>query len=397
MIINNRMNQTMKKTIGSLLTLTMMLGLTSCSTNDNPVQFLTPADVAGTWWNTFNESNILPASLTGSEDIVYSKVGQTLVLNADGSGYAASFYFNGDDTEPVFTIGGKEAAPLKFTLEQDGKGSMTFEGGTPYDDANKAWQLNYTHGQVVMNNGSETLQFNKAESNRIAYITYWLAPKFNDCGFADIADVFDELKDDETVVFLLRHGERGEDFSPAGLLTENGKLQAQLVGRKIRNGEQAFYAHSDYGRTKQSCENVAIGRGDEFIHEEWDILNGEYFMRDTASLYANNLYSWAAASEWAYEGKYVEEGYYNFELRCEEWFQSLLALLPKMKRINVLVSHDFTVSALTIFASNREIDLHYWINRKWIHYLTGIAIIIDKEGRMMCKPVRGLDTGYQIK
>lgn len=375
----------------------MMMGLTSCSTNDIPVHFLTPADVAGTWWISYNESNTLPASLTGTVDIDYIKVGQTLVLNADGTGYAASFYFDGDDTEPVFTIGSKDAAPLIFTMGQDGKGTLTFEGDIPYDEANKAWQINYTHSQMVMKNGSKTFQFDKAESSKKAYITYWLAPKFNDCGFEDIADVFDELKDDETVVFLLRHGERGEDFSPAGLLTENGKLQAQLVGRKIRNGEQAFYAHSDYSRTKQSCENVAIGRGDEFIHEEWDILNGEYFMRDTAMLIANGLYSWAALSEWAYEGKYEEEGYYNLEQRCGEWFESLQAQLPKMKRINVLISHDFTVSALTIYASNREIDLRYWVNCKWIHYLTGIAIIFDSEGKMRCKPVRGLDTGYQIK
>lgn len=387
----------MNKTIRLMLVLTMLLVLTSCSTSDIPVHFLTPADVAGTWWISYNESETLPANFTGTEDIAYTKVGQALVLNADGTGYAAIFYFNGDDSEPVFTYGGKDVAPLNFTIEQDGKGSLTFHGGTLYDDSGKTWELNYTHGQIACKNGSMTLQFNKAESNNIAYITYWLAPKFTDCGFADIADVFEELKDDETVVFLLRHGERGEDFSPAGLLTENGKLQAQLVGRKIRNGEQAFYAHSDYDRTKQSCENVAVGRGDEFIHEEWDILNGEYFMRDTALIKANDLYSWAAASQWAYEGKYEEGGYYNLEQRCEEWFISLKAQLPKMKRINVLVSHDFTVAVLTIFASNREIDLHYWINCKWIHYLTGIAIIFDKEGKMLCKPVRGLDTGYQIK
>ena len=68
-----------------------------------------------------------------------------------------------------------------------------------------------------------------------------------------------------------------------------------------------------------------------------------------------------------------------------------------MKRINVLVSHDYTVSALTIYVSQRQIDLHYWINCKWIHYLAGIAIIIDTEGKMRFRTVRGLDTGYQIK
>ena len=91
-------------------------------------------------------------------------------------------------------------------------------------------------------------------------------PTYTDIGFNDIADVFAEVKDNETIVFLLRHGERGRDYSKAGLLTENGKAQARMVGEKIKNGEQAFYAHSDYDRTKQTCENIAIGRGDEFIH-----------------------------------------------------------------------------------------------------------------------------------
>lgn len=46
---------------------------------------------------------------------------------------------------------------------------------------------------------------------------------YTDIGFNDIADVFAEVKANETVVFLLRHGERGRDYSKAGLLTENGK------------------------------------------------------------------------------------------------------------------------------------------------------------------------------
>lgn len=370
---------------------------TACGTDDNPIYALTPADIAGTWWSSYNESETLPASFTGTEDIPYTKVGRTLVLNADGTGYSATFYFNGEDTEPVYTYGGKDKAPLTFSIAIDGKGYLTFQGDTQHADNYKTWELSYKASQIVCMNGSDKQQFTQATSSENAYITYWLAPKFTDCGFSDIADVFDELKADETVVFLLRHGERGEDFSPAGLLTENGKLQAQLVGRKIRNGEPAFYAHSDYARTKQSCENVAIGRGDAFIHEEWDILDGEYFMRDTAMIKANDLYSWAAVSQWAYEGLYADKGYYNFEERCQEWMNSLRAKLPTMKRINVLVSHDYTVSALTIYASQRQIDLRYWINRKWIHYLTGIAVIIDPQGEMHFRTVRGLNTGYQIK
>jgi broad specificity phosphatase PhoE len=219
---------------------------------------------------------------------------------------------------------------------------------------------------------------------------------FPDCGFNDIADVFREVKADEQVVFVLRHAERGEDYSPAGLLTENGKAQARATGEKIKNGEASFYAHSDYERTKQTCENIAIGRGDEFVHEQWDILHGEYFMRDVELIYANGLYSWEAASQWAYEGKFVDKGYYNLDQRAAEWLASLKAKLPTMKRINVLVTHDYVVSALAIWASQHQIDLHYWINHKWINYLAGIAVIIDKNGNARIRTVRCLNTGYLI-
>lgn len=58
-------------------------------------------------------------------------------------------------------------------------------------------------------------------------------PVYPDVGFADIGDVFASLKPTDQVVFLLRHAERGADYSINGLLTENGKLQAQSVGKKI--------------------------------------------------------------------------------------------------------------------------------------------------------------------
>ena len=222
-------------------------------------------------------------------------------------------------------------------------------------------------------------------------------PIFPDCGFSDIADVFKEVKANETVVFVLRHAERGEDYSPAGLLTENGKEQSRRVGEKIKSGEGAFYAHSDYERTKQTCEYIAKGRGDEFVHEQWDILHGEYFMKDAAMIKANGLDSWECVSQWAYEGKYEDKGFYNLDQRATEWVASLKTRLPSMKRINVLVSHDFVVMALTVFASKRQIDFHYWVNHKWINYLTGIAVIIDPQGNMRFKTVCGLDTGYMIK
>lgn len=221
-------------------------------------------------------------------------------------------------------------------------------------------------------------------------------PVYPDVGFADIGDVFASLKPTDQVVFLLRHAERGADYSINGLLTENGKLQAQSVGKKIRNGEQAFYAHSNYGRTKQTCENIAIGRGDDFVDdEEWDILTGDWYRKDLAVLEEKGWDNWQTASQWAYEGGF-EEGFYNLDERSEEWLDSLKQHLPSMKRINVLVSHDYMVSAMAIYASNRQVDMHYWKNNRWLNYLAGVAIIIDQRGLMRMKTIRGLDSGVLI-
>jgi broad specificity phosphatase PhoE len=165
-----------------------------------------------------------------------------------------------------------------------------------------------------------------------------------------------------------------------------------MVGEKIGGGGQAFYAHSDYDRTKQTCENIAIGRGDEFIHEEWGILNGDWYRKDIPALKRNGWDNWESLSQWAYEGG-KEEGFYNLEERSREWLDSLKAHLPGMKRINVLVSHDYMVTPMAVYASDKQVDLHYWVNRKWINYLAGIAIIIDPQGNMRFKTVRGLDSG----
>ena len=49
-------------------------------------------------------------------------------------------------------------------------------------------------------------------------------------GFADIGNVFQSVRCDEKVVFVLRHGEREPYVTKESALTEDGVLQAQSVG-----------------------------------------------------------------------------------------------------------------------------------------------------------------------
>lgn len=218
-------------------------------------------------------------------------------------------------------------------------------------------------------------------------------------GFEDIDIVLADVDKSETVVFLLRHGERGTDYSSIGELTDKGKQQARDVGVKIKNDEKAFYAHSDYIRTKQTCDNIAVGRGDTlYKEEEWKILSGDWYKKDALVVSQKRWDSWYHVSRWEYGfegdkwGKY-SEGYYDLAERSKEWLDSLSAYLPNMNRINVLVSHDMLVSAMTVYVTQQQIDLRYYKDFKWLNYLAGIAIIIDPEGNMRFKPVRGLNKG----
>ena len=218
-------------------------------------------------------------------------------------------------------------------------------------------------------------------------------PTFTDIGFNDINEVLTDVADSETVVFLLRHAERVADYSSAGLLTENGKEQAKTVGKKIKSDEEVFYASSDYARTQQTCEGIAEGRGEKnYQRETWDFLSGEWYEKDFLVNIQNNWHNFNSFSQWAYEGGFTG-AFYDLTTRSEEWLDSLENHLPSMKRLNILISHDFLVAGLAIYTTNKEIDLHYWVNQKWINYLAGIAIIIEPSGKMRYKTVRGLESG----
>ena len=226
---------------------------------------------------------------------------------------------------------------------------------------------------------------NGTSSSRTAFVS--------DIGFNDIDKVLVEVADSETVVFLLRHAERGEDYSRAGLLTENGIEQSKSVGAKLRTDEEFFYASSDYGRTQQTCDGIAEGRGEKnYQRETWNILAGEWYEKDVALNIEKNWHNWETFSEMAYEGGF-SQGYYDLASRSEEWLDSLTARLPSMKRVNILISHDFLVAGMTIYGANWQIDLRQWMNGKWINYLAGIAIIIDPSGNRRFITVRGLETG----
>ncbi len=216
--------------------------------------------------------------------------------------------------------------------------------------------------------------------------------------FVSINKVFASLKADDKVVFVLRHADRQSSSGCTSHLTDVGVFQAQTVGAKIASAEGAYYAHSEYVRTRETLENIAIGRGEtDFVHEAYPILNGSWYIKDNAkydeykSLGTDMNYM--VTTSWAYNGEYAD-AFYDLDERTKQFVDDfLVGVISKKSRISVVCSHDQFLVPLVISISNRKIGLRYFDNRDWINYLAGIAVVIGANGSQTLVPIKGLSSG----
>lgn len=217
--------------------------------------------------------------------------------------------------------------------------------------------------------------------------------------FTDVADVYAGLAPDEKVVFILRHAERTDDTGKNGHLTETGKKQAQSVGRKFTGAGEFFLAYSGYTRTKETCENIALGNGQ--INASPEVmagLDGDWFVKDQNkySSYKSGSSSLAVCTKYVYRGMYAD-AFYNLEERTQEFVSDyIIANMQKLNRVNFYISHDFMVLPFAVYASQNKLNLRYFENRNWINYLAGVAVIINAAGQVRYVPVRGLESGSMI-
>ncbi len=220
----------------------------------------------------------------------------------------------------------------------------------------------------------------------------------NGANFVSINKVFEALKPNDRVVFVLRHADRQESAGKTSHLTDVGIFQAQSVGKKIASTEPAYYAHSEYVRTRETLENIAVGRGEtEFTHDAYPILNGSWYIKDNDKY---NEYkstgtdmNFTVTTEWAYEGNYAD-AFYDLDERTKQFVDDFLVnVISKKARISVVCSHDQFIVPLVVSISNRQIGLRFYDNRSWIYYLAGMAVIIGENGEKTLVPVKGLHSG----
>ena len=214
--------------------------------------------------------------------------------------------------------------------------------------------------------------------------------------FEDISTVYEGLASDETVVFILRHAERTDDTGKNGHLTDNGKKQSERVGEKLK-GADIYFANSSYTRTFETCEGIAKGAGiKDAPQDTLDFLLGEWFVKNDDKLRSYkdaNGGGWVVFSKFAYTGEY-SDAMYDLEDRSKELvYDKVIPMLPSMKRVNVLISHDQMVVPLVVYFTNKRINLRYYENQLWLNYLAGLAIIVNGAGDVRFVPVRGIDSG----
>ena len=218
--------------------------------------------------------------------------------------------------------------------------------------------------------------------------------------FTPFEKVVTELAEGEKVVLMVRHAERGSDYSRTGPLTENGKLQSQELGAKMVGSPAIYYAGSQFIRTHQTCNNIAKGHGDaDTLADTLSVLNDGWFIKNQN---AYNSAQWQAGgafallSRWAYEGGYTN-AFYDLAERSSELIEEHLipALEKSGKSIGVFVSHDVMLLPLIAYVSDGNIDLKYYISseNRWVNYLAGFAVVIKPDGTKVFYAVKGLDKG----
>ena len=218
-------------------------------------------------------------------------------------------------------------------------------------------------------------------------------------GFTDIDKVYANLKPDEKAVFIIRHSERTNDTGPAGHLTDNGKIYANNLGKRFAaiGNEDFYYGFSGYTRTKETCEEIAHGKGQQdFSLDTLSYLSSDWFIKDEdkVSEYVTvEGGGWEVYSKYAFAGAYPD-AFYDLKTRSEQMLvDEILANITAMKRVNVLCTHDFLVVPLLAYTTDGRANVRYYEQGRWVNYLAGIAMIISADGSLRYIPVKGLEWG----
>ena len=156
-----------------MLALPMLLGLAACAEHDNPASNPNPLakQVSGLWWSLTDQEGTFSDA---ADSYPYTRMGQAVCFNEDGTGYGVTFFFNDEQGDPIAIIGGEWMAPFTYTSTADGRLSLNFDKAyQEYADYFKQWTMTYADGTVSATDGKLTLTLEKPSEQMAVMIHDW--------------------------------------------------------------------------------------------------------------------------------------------------------------------------------------------------------------------------------
>lgn len=322
----------------------------------------------------------------GLGDCDESKAGSIAFATNRFSSYFAADYSDVSVSSERFKC---EDGAWTVALDKE-KNTYGFEAGT--DGELRQGLINAD--QIYSYSGSWRLVTSRTE--RDAYFVQ----KSNITDFVDLKEVYESIKDDERVIFLLRHGERKQNETDRkSSLSENGYKECVKVGGKLTKFKEPFrLGASEFYRAQQTVIGMAAGRGqDTVVADTFAFLNDDWYMidRDKVNQVEGEAGGgWEAIGYYVYEGKYPE-AYYDLNDRSAQLIDTLLTTYADVPdRFILLSSHDKLMVPFVAYCSNLNLNMHVRNGGTWINYLAGIAIIWDKSGNRRYVAFKGLENAY---
>ena len=146
----------------------VVLSLVSCNKEDlNPLA----SEVAGMWWKLIEQKGTLPENFGGAD---YTRIGNAVFLGETGSGYGVTFFFNDDEGDPIYVIGGESVAGLTYTTSVGGSIKLNFDKAhIEYADYYRNWTMTYSGGSITASDGKSGFTLDKASDAMTALIKEW--------------------------------------------------------------------------------------------------------------------------------------------------------------------------------------------------------------------------------
>ena len=202
-------------------------------------------------------------------------------------------------------------------------------------------------------------------------------------------DIYKALTGTDRIIYLVRHSERGSDYSDTGVLNENGIKLALETGEKYKGGlaktNESFYGSTHVYRCKQTSYYISKGRGDTNLSDSSDVYNPIEELKDKYIVGMTSIQSDVS--------HFYERNKESVQAKGIEIITKICQL-SNGYRFAWFTTHDYLMVPLCEWITEEKIEFRQSQDH-WINFMTGLAIIVHKDGTWEAYPVRNLEDGYK--